>query len=104
MVPFGIASAPKEYQGCIRGVQGVAVDLLCVGKGKTLGQVMTDHDKNLIALLDRCCKKNIKLNAKKMKSSLSEVLYSGHLLTTEGLKPDQNKVKDVSEMPEPTDV
>ena len=55
-------------------------------------------------MIDRCREKNIKLNAKKMKLRLSEVPYIRHLLTADGLTPDQNKVKAISEMPEPTDV
>ena len=66
---------------------------------------MIDHDRNPIAVVDKCsCEKNIKLNAKKMKLILSEVPFIGHLLTAEGLKPDQNKVKAISEMPEPVDL
>ena len=56
---------------------------------------MIDHDRNLIALLNRCSEKNINLNAKTMKLRLSEVPYIGHLLTAEGLKPDQNKIKAI---------
>ena len=60
-MPFGIAPAPEEYQWRIHdsleglnGVEVVADDILCVGKGDTLEKAMIDHDRNLIALLNRC--------------------------------------------------
>jgi hypothetical protein len=39
-----------------------------------------------------------------MKLRLKEVPYVGHLITSDGLKPDPEKVKAVKEMPNPTDV
>ena len=45
-----------------------------------------------------CQQKAIKLNAEKL---VQEVPFRGHLLTTEGLKPDPEKVKAIVEMPRP---
>ena len=45
-----------------------------------------------------CQQKAIKLNAEKL---VKEVPFRGHLLTTEGLKPDPEKVKAIVEMPRP---
>ena len=45
-----------------------------------------------------CQQKAIKLNAEKL---VKEVPFRGHLLTTEGLKPDPEKVKAIAEMPRP---
>ena len=46
-------------------------------------------------------KKGLKLNKEKCKIRQKEVPYVGHLLTTEGLKIDPQKVKAIDEMPEP---
>ena len=74
-----------------------------MGKGDTYESAVEDHDKNLIARLERYCEKNIKLNPKKLKLRKQEVPYIGHLLTQDGLKPDPNKVKAILEMPTPTE-
>ena len=110
-MPFGIALASEKYQRCtheslevLNGVEDVTDHILCVGKGDTSEEDIIDQDRNLIAFLKRCHEKNIKLNANKMKLRLSEFCYTGHLLTAEGLKPDQTKVKAISEMLEPTNV
>ena len=74
-----------------------------MGEGDTYESAVEDHDKNLIALLERCREKNIKLNPKKLQLRKQEVPYIGHLLTPDGLKPDPNKVKAILEMPTPTE-
>ena len=49
----------------------------------------------------RCQQKGIKLNSQKLKFKCKEVPFHGHLLTTEGLKPDPEKVRAISEIPRP---
>ena len=60
-----------------------------------------DHDQNLINLLDRLQKKNVKLNHNKIKFKTNEVQYIGHLITDEGLKPDPAKTEAIMKMPQP---
>ena len=51
----------------------------------------------------RCQQKGTKLNAEKLEYKCKEVPFHGHLLTTEGLKPDPEKVRAIVEMPRPKD-
>ena len=74
-----------------------------MGEGDTYESAVEDHDKKLIALLERCREKNIKLNPKMLQLRKQEVPYIGHSLTPDGLKPDPNKVKAILEMPTPTE-
>ena len=83
-LPFGIKTAPEEYQRRIHeslqnlnGIEDIVDDILCVGEGDTYESAVEDHDKNLIALLERCREKNIKLNPKKLQLRKQEVPYSG---------------------------
>ncbi|KAL7857277.1 hypothetical protein SRHO_G00161760 [Serrasalmus rhombeus] len=75
-----------------------------MGEGKTVESATKDHDEKLRHFLNRCRDKNIKLNADKFNLRKEEVPYIGHLLTSEGLKIDPEKVRVVTEMPRPTDV
>ena len=57
-MPFGICSAPEMFQRrmheLIQGLHGtelIADNFTVVGFGDTLGEAMSDHDKNL----DSCC-------------------------------------------------
>ena len=72
-LPFGIKTAPEENQQRIHeslqnlnGVEDIVDDIPCEGEGDTYKSAVEDHDKNLIALLERCREKNIKLNPKKV--------------------------------------
>ena len=58
---FGVKTTPEEYQRRIHeslrnlsGIEGIVDDILWVGEGDTYESAVQDHDKNLIALLDRC--------------------------------------------------
>ena len=66
-------------------------------------EAVRDHDEKLIALLQRCQHKGIKLNREKLQLRLKEVAYMGHVLSADGLQPDPEKVKAIREMPTPTD-
>ena len=66
-------------------------------------EIIIDHDKKLLAVLDRCQVKGIKLNSEKMQFRRSQVNYMGHLITVPGLQIDPHKVKDIQDMPQPTD-
>ena len=107
-MPFEIATAPEEYQRrqheVLEGLPGlyvIADDILITGQGETQEEALQDHDRNLIALLERAREVNLKLNPKKLKLRLSEVPFIGHLLTPGGVKPDPEKVRAVQEMPNP---
>ena len=65
--------------------------------------MVKDHDRNLIALLERCREKNIKLNPEKLQLRKQDVPYIGYVLTPDGLKPDSSKVKAIVAMPTPSD-
>ncbi|RXN08425.1 retrotransposon-like family member retr-1 [Labeo rohita] len=103
-LPFGIVSAPEVFQKCIaqrlEGLDGVVniVDDILVW-----GEDMEQHDKRLRKLLDRIRDINLKLNKTKCKIRMTEVSYVGHILTAEGLKPDNGKVRAIQNMPEPQD-
>ncbi len=110
-MPFGITSAPEEFQRRqdqviegLRGVRGVADDILVYGEGSTFEEASIDHDQNLRGVLDRCRERNLKINPDKVKLRLPEVRFIGHVLTPEGLKPDPEKTRSILEMPSPTDV
>jgi len=109
-MPFEISSAPEEYQrrmhDIVQGLPGVEViadDILVYGCGNTKEEYIQDHDNNLTKLLERARAVNLKLNKKKLKLHLKEVRYMGHLLTSEGLQADPEKVKAITEMPKPQD-
>ena len=108
-MPFGISPVPEEFQrrldnalGGLKGVLPIFDDILIYGVGETKATAIADHDQQLIALLERCHSKGIKLNKEKCKFRLPEVTFMGHVISEEGLKPDPAKLQGVKQMPTPT--
>ena len=58
-----------------------------------------DHDSCLEGFMKKCQQKGIKLNPAKLEYKSKEVLFHGHVLTSEGLKPDPQKVEAITGMP-----
>ena len=89
-MPQGISSAPEEYQRRqnealvgLDGVEGIAGDILCYGSGETMEKALANHDQNLLNLLKRARKVNLKLNKKKLRLRLDQLTYMGQLFTSE---------------------
>ena len=108
--PYGISPAPEIYQermhaalSGLKGIYCIADDILITGSGDTTEAAERDHDENLIALLDRCRMKGIKLNSSKLHLRRESISYMGHILTSSGMKPDPKKITTILEMPIPTD-
>ena len=71
------------------------------GSGDTDEEAFRDHDHHLKGVINRCQQKGIKLNAEKMQSRQKEVTYMGHMISSEGLGVDPDKLKSIIEMPPP---
>ena len=73
-LPFGVTSASEEYQQRmmqeLEGLEGIVIvadDILILGNGSTDREAEINHDKNLVELLKRCKKVNVKINKDKIK-------------------------------------
>ncbi|KAK2713522.1 hypothetical protein QYM36_009409 [Artemia franciscana] len=61
----------------------------------------SEHDERLKAALERAREKNVKFNQEKCVFGTESIPYFGHLLTSEGIKPDPEKTRAITEMPPP---
>ncbi len=68
------------------------------------GSTVAEHDENLLKVLHRIREINLKLKWDKCKFKVKEVRYVGHLLTEDGLKPDPEKIRAITEMQIPSNV
>jgi predicted aspartyl protease len=103
-LPFGLKCAPEIFQRVmdqmLEGIDGATAimdDILIAGRDKE------HHDTILKRVLGRVASYNLQLNFDKCLISRSEVSYVGHLISADGLRPDPEKTKAISEMPEPQD-
>jgi len=62
-----------------------------------------EHDSMIKKLPDRCKSHQIKLNADKCHINVSEIPFLGHIVTSEGLMPDPQKIQAVIKMKKPGD-
>ena len=102
-LPFGLKSSQDLFQRkvdeCFEGIPGVVAlvdDILVYGPNRA------EHDKALIKVLNCARQKGLKLNKDKLHVAVSRVKYFGHILTTDGIEPDPDKVSAIRDMPPPT--
>ena len=98
-LPFGLNVSSEIFQKrlcqALEGLPGVlciADDIIIYGKDDQ------DHDENLERFLARCCEKGIKLKKEKLETRCSQIAFHGHILTSEGLKIDPDKVRAIQEI------
>lgn len=102
-LPMGIASASEVYQQMIEQLlEGypckIIMDILIHGS------TVKEHDRNVRMVLNRLVDIRLRLSMHKCQFRVNKVKYIGHLLTSEGLCPDQEKVDAIVQMPEPQNV
>ena len=71
----------------IPGVEVVVDDLLIWGENRE------EHDERLTQVLQRARHRGLKLNKAKCQFRQHEISYIGHILSKDGIKPDQKKRK-----------
>jgi hypothetical protein len=110
-MPFGINSASEVLQRRmhqltegLEGVDVVADDFVVYGKGHTDDEARADHDRNLIAFLNRARQHCIVLGKDKAKLRERSTSFIGHVITPEGLAAAPERIKALQDMPTPTDV
>ena len=108
---FQHSSAPEVWQRTmhefvedLEGVDMIADDFLIAGFGVTADEVHKSLEDNERAFFEKCRLWNLKLNRAKVRPCQSSVKFMGHLLTSEGLKLDPEKIEAILQRPEPEDV
>ncbi len=103
-LPFGISSAPEVYHRTIHqlfeslpGVDTSMDDMIIWGKDQT------EHDANLIRVLEKCRDVGLKLNRDKCEQRMEELTFLGDRITKDGILPDPTKVKAINDMQIPTE-
>lgn len=97
-MPFGLKTCPATFQrtmdNVLRGLQGlhcmVYLDDIIVYSNS-----LEEHIRNLKAIFDRLRETNLKIQLDKSEFLRKEVLYLGHMITKEGLKPNNDNIDAV---------
>jgi hypothetical protein len=100
-MPYGLNSGSEVFQRAMEQLfSGYPCEII-VDDILVWGTTEEEHDKKLKKVLDRVRKINMKLNKKKCRFRVHEVAYVGHLLTSDGVVPDPNKITAIAKMPAP---
>ena len=101
-LPFGISTAPSLWQKAMaqifQGLQGVIVfidDILVTGRTRE------EHTRNLRNVLDRLRQAGLRLRKSKCLFFQESLEYLGHVISREGIRPTDERVKCVREAPPP---
>ena len=108
-LPFGLAISSevfqKRLQTSLDGLKGIicfADDILVYGTGNNVDEANSDHNVNLHNLMQRCRKHGIRLNREKAELQKDEITFLGHVITSNGLKPDPSKIEAIIGIKAPT--
>ena len=105
VLPFGISSGSEKFQKTMNqillGLEGVECnidDVLIHGKDQQ------QHDERLEAVLKRLLEAGVTLNLDKYVFSTKQVKFLGHVISSNGIEVDPDKVKAIADLPPPTNV
>lgn len=101
-MPFGLKGAPSTFERCmdnvLRGVENTAVYLDDI---IVFSSSLQEHIIALKEVFERLRKANFKLQLDKCEFLQREVKYLGHVVTSEGVKPNPDKVIAIKKYPLP---
>lgn len=102
-LPFGISTAPSIFQRLMEGILGsipgvvVYLDDILIG-GSTVEEMWRRVKDTLQSIQDA----GLKLKKSKCTFAVPEVTFLGFMLNQHGVKPSEDKIRAMSEAPEPT--
>ena len=105
VLPFGISSGSEKFQKTmdqiLLGLEGVECnidDVLVHGKDQQ------QHDERLEAVLKRLLEAGVTLNLDKCVFGTKQVKFRGHVISSNGIEVDPDKVKAIADLPPPINV
>lgn len=103
-MPFGLKTAPATFQramdSVLRGLQGIHC-MVYLDDVIVFSASLDEHILKLRTIFDRLRMTNLKLQLDKSEFLRKEVMYLGHTITKDGLKPNDDKITAVLNYPIP---
>jgi len=104
VLPFGLTNAPSSFQRLmghvLRGLE-YRYTLIYIDDIIIFSKTVEEHLVHLEEVFNRLREANVKLNPVKCHFARKEVLYLGHVVTPNGIKPNPAKISVVKEFPIP---
>ena len=104
-LPYGISSAPAIFQRIMESLlKGIPHVVSYLDDILISGSTVQEHMDTLEQVLSRLEKAGLKLQQKKCTFMVSEVIYLGHKIDAQGLRPLAEKVEAIQAAPVPKNV
>ena len=81
----------------MEGVTGIADDMVIAGRDGM------EHNRNLLAFMEKCMENNLTLNLEKIQFKQTQVSFYGHCWSQHGISPDPKKIQALKHMEFPLD-
>ena len=106
-MPFGLRNAPATFQRLmdqvLTGIQGTDA-FIYLDDIVIYGSSLEEHELKLERLMKRLREAQLKLQPDKCEFLRPEVVYLGHVISKEGVRPDNKKLVAVREFPRPQNI
>ena len=104
VMPFGLANAPATFQAYINKALRGLIDVTCV---VYLDDILiyssdpADHWRHVREVLQRLKDYQLYVNLKKCQFATTEVEFLGFVVSTEGVRMDEERIRTIKEWPTP---
>ncbi|GBG71101.1 hypothetical protein CBR_g8400 [Chara braunii] len=107
VMPFGLCNAPGTFQHAMNRIFHDYLDkfvIVYLDDILIFSKTVEEHVAHLDKVLDLLRQHKFKINGEKCEFGRTRVLYLGHEISAEGLKPDDAKVASIRDWPRPQSV
>ena len=107
VMPFGLCNSPSTFQRLMDVLLSGLQDNVClvyIDDIIVFSSSFDDHLSRLRTVFSRLRQANLKLKPQKCDFCMSEVSFLGHIVSSDGVKPDPSKVSAVKDYPRPSNV
>ncbi|GBG71816.1 hypothetical protein CBR_g9226 [Chara braunii] len=104
VMPFGLTNAPPTFQRCMKDLFRPWLDIFVIVYLEDIlvfSKTLQEHQGYLRQVLEKLREANFKINAKKCDWAKTQVLYLGHVLDGDGVKPEHCKIAAIRDWPTP---
>ncbi|GBG80460.1 hypothetical protein CBR_g30923 [Chara braunii] len=104
VMPFGLTNAPTTFQRCMNDLFRPWLDRFVVvylDDILVFSRTLEEHQGHLRQVLEKLREANFKINTKKCEWEKTQVLYLGHVLDGDDIKPEDNKIAAIRDWPTP---
>lgn len=104
-MPFGLKNAPSTFQRTMENVLRGLINSICVVYMDDIiifSTSLQEHILNLQTVFQRLREANFKIQLDKSEFLKHETAYLGHIVTSDGIKPNPDKIAAIRQFPIPT--